>query len=55
MNEVFPRPDSTEVISWLLANGSKINEIFHSEPSLVEKFKVDPDSVFEEVKKILKI
>lgn len=42
-----------EVISWLLANGSKINEIFHSKPFLVEKFRTDPDTVFENIKEEL--
>lgn len=42
-----------DVISWLFANGSRINDIFHENPSLVEKFKTDPDTVFERVKEEL--
>lgn len=42
-----------EIMSWSFANGSKVDEIFRKEPSLVERFIADPDTVFEKVKEEL--
>lgn len=44
----------SEVIAYLLVYGSKINDIFHEDPSLVDEFTSDPDMVFNKVKKELR-
>lgn len=49
-----PQDESVkEIMSWSFVNGSKVDEIFRREPSLVEKFTTDPDTVFEKVKEEL--
>gem|GEM_PF-5798142 len=44
-----------EIVSYLITHGSKINDIFHQDPSLVSKFTSDPDTVFNKVKKELRV